>query len=158
MNIRKKHWKKALKDSLEKWKEHWIIRKEMSRNEKENEVLTKRISERLKEFSLNELLKYVEKSTKWSYESKKMKKVIWKITKTPVEMEQKQLEINSESRTRKNFQKVNEVAPKWKEHAKFEKALKWFKKLNFQKKGFVNWKKITKFGNEASRFRNRSAN
>ena len=106
----------------------------MSWNEKENNGLTERISEGLKEFNLNELLKYIEKSTKWSYGSIKMKKVIWKLTKTPVGMEQKQLEINSESWTRKNFQKVKEVAPKWKEHAKFEKALKWFKKFGFSKK------------------------
>ena len=102
--------------------------------------LTKRSSEGLKEFGLKKLLKYVEKSTKWRSKSIKNKKVIWKLTKTPVKKKQKQLEMNKELRTRKNFQKVKEMPPKWKQPMTFEKALNRLKYSFFQKKFFVIWK------------------
>ena len=53
-----------MKQSSGKRNEHCKIGNEFSRNEKENNFLTKGSSEGLKEFSLEKVLKEVEKSTK----------------------------------------------------------------------------------------------
>ena len=46
--------------------------------------------------------------------------------------------MNTELRTRKNFQQVKEMPPKLKQPARIEKALKRIKNPFFQKKFFVN--------------------
>ena len=79
----------------------------------------------------------------------KKEKVSWKLKKTPVEVKEKQVEMNTELETRKNFQKVKELPPKLKQPAKIEKALKRIKNtVFFQKKFFRYLKEITKFLNE----------
>ena len=54
----------------------------------------------------------------------KKEKSYLEIEETPVDMKQKQMEMNTDLETRKNFQKVNEMPPKWKQPAKYGKAMK----------------------------------
>ena len=88
----------------------------------------------------------------------KKEKVIWKLNKTAVERKQKQPEMNIELGTRKNFQKVKEMPPKWKQPAKYGKTMKRYKKFILPKKCFPSIeKKAGIFVNEASEKRGKSA-
>ena len=108
--------------------------------------LTKRSSEGLKEFSLKKLLKHVEKSTKRRSKSRK-NKVIWKLTKTPVKKKQKQLELNTELRTRKISKKRKKCLQS--EHSRRNLKKHWKDwKIHFFKKSFRYLKEITNFLNE----------
>ena len=66
--------------------------------------------------------------------------------------------MNIELGTRKNFKKVKEMPPKWKQAAKYGKTMKRYKKFMFWKNCFSsNENKAGLFVNEASEKRGKSA-
>ena len=70
--------------------------------------------------------------------------------------DKKQLNMNNELSAQKTFEGTKELLPKWKQPAKFEKALKSLKSFKFWKKSFSLIKK-NNFVKEGSKFRDKSS-